>query len=301
MPPVKQLLRRILPRGLRNVLRAPGKSLRWGWHRLRFALGARQTVAIRPGWSLVCHPLAYRHSYVAQQTDPEQVAEFDAFLAACTPGMTLLDIGAHFGLFSLAALHHGGPEARALAVDASPTAVEMVRVQAALNGVADRLQVVQACVCDQPAGVRGMVAVGVLADGYFAAPAEHHTARDLTSVRVVTLDQLVDRGGFRPSHIKIDVEGFEGQVLKGGEKVLTGCPAPLLFLELHNRLIRERGEDPAEVLGLLDRFGYTLCDPAGAPLGRHTLLARPLVRVSARRARETAGCRYALPPAEVNP
>ena len=152
-------------------------------------MGARNTVELRPGWSLLCHPLAYHHSYHAQREDPAQVAEFDGFLAKCTPGMILFDLGAHFGLFSLAALHYGGPTARAVAVDASPTAVRMTRIQARLNGVQDRLSVVQACVCDVP-GVRDMVAVGVLADGYFACPDRDHPPRDRTTIPATTLDDL---------------------------------------------------------------------------------------------------------------
>ena len=87
----------------------------------------------------------------------------------CTPGMVLFDLGAHFGLFSLAALHYGGANAQAVAIDASPVAERLIRIQAALNGVAERVTVIRACVCEH-SGVRDMVAVGVLADGYFSAP-----------------------------------------------------------------------------------------------------------------------------------
>jgi FkbM family methyltransferase len=277
---LKRIARAVLPRSMRNWLRAPRKSLAWAWHWARFRLGTRQRVEIRPGWSLTCHPLAYGHAYHAQCDDPEQAAEFDSFVAACRPGMVLFDLGAHFGLFSLAALHYGGPTARAVAVDASPTAVDMVHMQARLNGVSERLEVIRACVCDR-IGIEPMVAAGVLADGYFIAPEAGHTTGELTPTPATTLDQLVMRCGLEPTHIKIDVEGFEGEVLRGGQAVLGKRTGPMLFLELHVQILRQRGLDPAGVLGQLDELGYMPQDGNGAPLDRAAALARPVVRLVA--------------------
>jgi hypothetical protein len=36
---------------------------------------------LRPGWFLVHHPSAFRFAYFAQQNDPDQVTEFDGFVA----------------------------------------------------------------------------------------------------------------------------------------------------------------------------------------------------------------------------
>jgi FkbM family methyltransferase len=281
MGAIKHLARAVVPRGVRNWLRSPRKSLTWAWGQTRYLLGGRQVVELRPGWRLVCHPLAYRHSYFAQNEDPAQAEEFDSFLGNCRPGMIFFDVGAHFGLFALAALHYGGRDARAVAVDASPTAAHMIAAQARLNGVEGRLQIVRACVCEEE-GVRGMVAVGVTADGYFTSPDRDHTGREVTLTPATTLDALAERIGLRPTHVKIDVEGFEAAVLRGGRALLGSAGAPLLFLELHNELMRQRGEDPSAVLDLLGDLGYRTFAPAGAPAGRDALLARPLVRLVAR-------------------
>jgi FkbM family methyltransferase len=270
-------VRAVVPRGLRNWIRAPGKSLGWGWQQARFLLGRRDLLEIRPGLRLVSHPLAYRHSYFAQTEDAEQAAEFDSFIAHCTPGMVLFDLGAHFGLFSLAALHYGGLGARAVAVDASPTATRMIRTQARLNGVADRLYVVCACVCDR-VGTRDMVAIGPLADGYFTPPTSETPASEVTATPAVTLDGLVEQTGLRPTHVKIDVEGFEESVLRGGQRLLDGPGAPLLFLELHSELIRAQGREPGSVLTVLDQLHYRPFDVGGAPADPALLLSRPLVR-----------------------
>jgi FkbM family methyltransferase len=277
---VKPIARAVMPRPLRNWLRSPSRSIEWSWQHTRFLLGQREVVEIRPGLRLVCHPLAYRHSYRAQCEDPEQVAEFDCFIARCTPGMILFDVGAHFGLFALAALHYGGPTARAVAIDVSPTAVGMIVTQARLNGVSRRLQVVCGCVCDGT-GTRDMVAVGPLADGYYTPPTPITPSTEMTSTMAVTLDGLVDETGLWPSHVKIDVEGAEAAVLQGGQRLLTGPRPPILFIELHNALIREQGGDPREVPARLHEAGYSAFGLDGAPVSAAELLATSLVRFAA--------------------
>ena len=73
--------------------------------------------------------------------------------------------------------------------------------------------------------------------------------------------------GVTPTHLKIDVEGDEGSVLDGARQTLTaGGRRPTVFLELHNGIIRARGEAPACVLETFGTWGYRLEAPGGAPL-----------------------------------
>jgi len=236
---------------------------------------------MRPGWSIACHPVAYRVGYSVQLTDEEQGAELDAFIAECRPGMVLFDAGAHFGVFTLAALHYGGPTARAVAVDPSDTARRIMQIQFRRNGVEDRVRLVKACVGDR-VGAQPMVAVGVIATGYYVAPSAHHSGRELTVCEVTTLDEIVRRFELRPTHIKIDVEGAEAAALRGGAGVLSSTSPPLLFIELHNDLIRSAGGDPSEVLSLLRDLRYEPSATDGRPLDRIALPDRGVVRLIAR-------------------
>jgi hypothetical protein len=55
--------------------------------------------------------------------------------------------------------------------------------------------------------------------------------------------------------LKIDVEGYEEEVLLGAEECINAY-RPIIFLELHAELIRRRGRDPKRVVGTLKRLGY---------------------------------------------
>lgn len=278
----KKYVRSIVPRGVRNWLRMPTRSVEWLWDEFKHAAGFNETVEMRRDFSLVCHPGAYNFAYHLQHTDAEQVIEFEDFIAYAIPGMVLFDIGAHFGLFSLAALHYGGQQAVAIAVDPSPAATRMVKIQASLNNVSDRLHVLKASVGDH-VGSQRMVDVGVMASGYYVAPELDHTASETTLTDLVTLDDLVDRYDLKPTHLKIDVEGDEFAVLRGGRKMLSESDAPLVFLELHNQIVTQRGGDPNEPLNLLKLYGYDVIY-GDRSIENSDLAEKEIMRVIARKA-----------------
>jgi len=274
-------VRRLLPRSLRNWVRAPHKTLRWASDAVLHAVGADRTLDLAPDWRLRCHPTAYRAIRSSQLDDPAQSAELAEFMACCEPGMVLFDLGAHFGVFSLAALHYGGVKARAFAVEPSPPAARIMQIQADLNTAGGRLDVIQAAAAEAP-GAQDMLAAGVIADGFFMAATGDRPERDLTRVRTVSIDSLTENTGVRPTHLKIDVEGFEAAALRGGRATLTADDRPVVFLELHVQMVRDRGGDPAEVLDLLAHYGYGEFALDGAPATHEQLLEAPITRLVAR-------------------
>ncbi len=277
----KRLVRALLPRTVRGWVRHPLEAVRWATADLRACCGWTATLSLRPGWVIRSHPGAYRSAYHAQQSDPEQVAEFDQFVSRCSPGMVLFDLGAHFGLFSLAVLHYGGPTARAVAVDPSPLAARVVGYQGRVNGLGERLRVIRAA-AGEAAGSQGMVSAGIGSAGYFVRPDADHPPSEQVRVDTVTIDQLTAESG-PPTHVKVDVEGFELGVLRGGEATLRGANPPHLFLELHAAMIRSAGGDPRACLSLLRGWGFELFGVSGQPVTDEHLLAPPLTRLYAAR------------------
>lgn len=278
---LKSVIRSTVPRPLRNWLRSPSRSTLWLWDASRFYLGTTKRLHFPPSWSLICHPHAYRVAYEAQIADPEQREEFENFLLQCSDRMFLLDIGAHFGMFSLAAAHFGG---KAVAIDPSPIATRMIARQSALNGLSDSIRIVQAAVSDE-AGAVEMISSGVFSDGYFKI-IRGRPKSELTRTEAVTIDQLVSQYG-PPTHIKIDVEGQEAAVLRGGRTALDEF-SPILFLELHNEMVIAEGDDPNLALNELTQLGYETFAIKGNSLGRDVILQQPIIRIVAARATRNA-------------
>lgn len=272
----KSVVRAVVPRTARNWLRSPSRSLEWLWDSARYSLGVKETLEVFPGWSLVCHPHARKIFQQSQIADPEQAAEFRNFILHCSSSMFLYDVGAHYGIFSLAAAHFGG---RAIAVDPSPTAARMISTHVVLNDCADSVQVICAAANDTNGAIRLLYA-GVFSEGYFTAADERHK-RDLTKIQAIAIDEIARQCG-PPTHMKIDVEGHEASVLRGAENTLRNY-SPLLFLELHNEIINSTGGDPRASLEFLSEVNYETLALDGKPIGRSAILDQAIIRITARR------------------
>jgi FkbM family methyltransferase len=80
----------------------------------------------------------------------------------------------------------------------------------------------------------------------------HYEAEE---IRITTLDEDIRENGLpAPDFIKIDVEGLEGEVLRGARETLANRPA--LFLEMHGETMNEKRRKCAEVVAILEQAGY---------------------------------------------
>jgi FkbM family methyltransferase len=187
------------------------------------------------------------------------------------PGMTVYDIGADLGFFSLVAARFTGPAGRVESFEAVPASAAAVRANARLNGFADRIAIHNVAVSDR-AG-RGTVLIPGEHSWAHLADRGRQDAHRYTAVEIdtVILDDEIDAGRLPPPDvIKLDVEGSEIAVLEGLARTLRARPVAIIC-ELH--------ETNAEVLTLLAEAGYQAENLDGtAPIaqaGAVHLLARP--------------------------
>jgi len=172
------------------------------------------------------------------------------------PGDVVWDIGANVGVFSFAAARAAGPGGSVVAVEADTWLVDLLRRSCAIQPPCNAaVQVITAAVAEKM-GLRefliasrsrasnalsghGSTQIGVIA--------ERHT------VVTISLDWLAHRLP-PPQVLKIDVEGAELEVLKGGLDVL-GTAKPIVLCEVAN-------EHSDEITALLRGLGYLLYDGA---------------------------------------
>src|SRR5438046_1907747 len=109
---------------------------------MQFRMGKSSSLYIRPEWSVRCHPICVP-DFGVFHVDPAQQAEMNDFVSQCRPEMRFLDVGAHWGIFTLASLRYGGSNARAVCVEPSPDAASILRQNLFLNGIVEEVEVVQ--------------------------------------------------------------------------------------------------------------------------------------------------------------
>jgi FkbM family methyltransferase len=245
-----ELIRRMIPRPIRNTLRRPRAAAWRTLAKLRFAFGGRKVVQVRSDWAVKCHPIC-EPEFAVFQNDPEQKRELEDFVSRCAPAMRLLDVGAHWGFFSLAAVRYGGPNANVVAVEASPAAAQVLQHNLVANSAA-QVRIVNSAAGERTASVE-MLTTGAGGADYYVVPATPRP--DTTTVQQIALDDLCRNSHFAPTHLKVDVEGYEEEVLRGAEWILESFK-PTVFLELHGPLILKRGHAPEPVIEILSRKGY---------------------------------------------
>ena len=133
-------------------------------------------------------------------------------LHALRPGDLFVDIGANVGSYSMLG---GATGAHCLSIEPIPSTFSWLTQNIAINALGDRVRALNLGLGRSEGRLRftgGLDTVNhVLADG--------EAADHFIEVLVRTLDSVVD--GASPALIKMDVEGFETEVLAGAEQTLA--------------------------------------------------------------------------------
>lgn len=153
---------------------------------------------------------------------------YEAYMQFRGAGGVLLDVGAndglHSGLFSVAGWE-------CVAFEPQPECVAYIRRIAALNGFA-KLTVEQCAVGEHEASTADFY---VSERSWFSSldrgNVERFEPAEKISVKIVTLDTFCEQHEVTPTCIKIDAEGHELHVLRGGVGVLARSK-PDLFVEV---------------------------------------------------------------------
>ena len=228
-------------------------------------------------------PLKRKSDLAYYTTSFEGRAEFAALgQAAFKRGGVLFDIGAHCGLIS--ALWCGARiDNRVFCFEPSPVLLQHLFEIRELNGFAHRMNINQAAIGESP-GTTSMLIDPV--GGFVQSRRFDHTmwsAPKSIDVAVETIESASARLGVVPDFIKLDIEGYEYEAIKGSISFLT-THRPTLFLELHLNYLEQRKLSAKSVVDLLRQCGYSFftyrgaevaaADVYGSPLGNFHCVAR---------------------------
>ncbi len=233
-------------------------------HRLLPGSDGPVWVTMRGGWQieLDLRVQPERYPYWTGAYDDEYV-----LLGAdtLTDGAIAVDVGANVGLFTiplaLAARRSG---ARVIAFEPLQVNVERLRRSLAANGLQDVVTILPFALGAAPGTLRLAPEAGTLG-GNAGRAAEG------IDVEVRTLDQLdeLDELG-HCTFVKIDVEGGELDVLRGGEQFLRRT-RPRIVLELNRPWMSVVGWTVDDLRELGARWGYTVDAPEAGTIELATL------------------------------
>ena len=174
---------------------------------------------------------------------------------AVRSGDVVWDIGANEGFYTELFCRWVGPQGRVVAIEPNPQAIAITRnrleryPQASFENLA-----LGSCEETAVLAVQTGSTVGFL----HYDPNVHRPELKEIPVKVTTGDKLSERLQTAPNVLKIDVEGFEEDVLSGLEKTLSSPSARVILIEVHFQLLESRGQAiaPVRMEKSLEKKGY---------------------------------------------
>jgi FkbM family methyltransferase len=174
------------------------------------------------------------------------------------PGMTVLDVGANLGYYSLEVSALVGPKGRVVAFEPQQQMVSEILANVKRNNL-QNITVCPIALCDETGEktfcfpVLGDEAMGSLKCNGRA------TILRTATVRCSTLDKILPELGVeKVDLVKLDVEGAELSVLEGGLGLFTGVHRPIVLFEANEENCAPFGHTVYDLLCRFNQLGYTL-------------------------------------------
>ena len=170
------------------------------------------------------------------------------------PGDVIYDVGANIGDYTEKFAKCVGASGNVVAFEPSPAAAAKIKLRCQ---VYSQVHVLQIALADQNTTMA--LNLGESSDSPVNTLAIENVRGKSIDVAVARADSLVISENLRkPNLIKIDVEGFEPEVIAGFGDLLLDKTLRAIFLEVHFRILDARGKRhaPAQIVALLRDKGF---------------------------------------------
>lgn len=244
---------------------------------LLHSFSANVVTSYNQGRNSIIPPLDGILKSVLVQGEYSEVADIAFARAVVDADDVIFDVGANIGFYTIvfAELVRNGQGA-VYAFEPTPSTFTLLERNCALNGFSkDKVILDSHALLDSP-GRRllhcyeevGHEEVSSAGWNTFGVPGfRDSSGREIPTrpvwVDVTTVDQVVSRHGLPGVNVmKIDAEGAEYLVLKGGSRTLARCAAAddfLIMIELEPKHLQSMGSTVAEVANMLKDYGMTIC------------------------------------------
>jgi FkbM family methyltransferase len=179
-------------------------------------------------------------------------AEASWYRAVIEPGDTVIEVGAHIGVFTTLFASLAGPSGRVIAFEPDPASAALLRRNVERNGY--DVQVHQIATGSAPGRTRFYRNKQNTGDNRLFGDRAEDTGFE---VEVARLDDVLT-GVDRIDVLKLDVQGAEPLVLAGMSEILRDRPPRRILTEFWPYGITNLGGEARAYLGALLDAGYTL-------------------------------------------
>lgn len=187
-------------------------------------------------------------------------AELDFLESTLENGATFIDVGANIGEFTVPAAARVGTAGKVLAFEPSGEVRKRLQESLLANGLSNT-DVLPFALGEQEGELELFTSLDKETfhgkhEGLYTAYPDSYRNVSAGSARVSRLDKIIEERKITSVDlIKIDVEGGEWSVLKGGTKTLRRFQ-PMLIIELNEMTFQNAGYSTTQLLTWLENVGY---------------------------------------------
>ena len=185
-----------------------------------------------------------------------------ALASLIQPGAVVLDIGANIGAHTLPLARLVGPSGKVYAFEPTQYAFGKLKKNLALNpALVNRVVAEQLRLTNSGGDDAGEIYSSWKVVGQEPRHKKHlGIPKSTQGARSATLNEYCENAGIQKvDFIKLDVDGFEVEVIKGSVSTLRQF-RPAICLELSPYVLTERGTSAEELVSLLRECDYQLVD-----------------------------------------
>jgi FkbM family methyltransferase len=182
--------------------------------------------------------------------------ETSLVLTLLRPGDVFIDVGANLGYYSVVAASVVGAQGAVFAFEPDPHNCRLLRANVELNGLEDRISVVEAALSDATGAGELFLSVDNLGDHQVYAGTE---SRSSVPIDLVQGGEYLAGRVQRMDLLKVDTQGAEFQVMTGLMPLLASlAQPPRIIIELTPHSLREAGASGRALVELLATLGQPL-------------------------------------------
>jgi FkbM family methyltransferase len=221
-----------------------GKARNFEW-----SVGNESTFLLKSDFEDDYFELSYTKTFGAYE--PETLAAWEEITK---DKKFVLDVGAYTGVFSLIASRDGGAH-RCMAFEPNPVSYGKLVENVNINNAADRVQTINKGVGENAGSISLVVPAlrtGSSAVQFITSKINRNTEewKEIGSIQIDTIDSALSEERNPVDAMKIDVEGYELNVLKGATECLKR-DKPIILLECLSFFELE------QISNFLRPFGYS--------------------------------------------
>jgi FkbM family methyltransferase len=173
-------------------------------------------------------------------------------------GMVVFEMGANIGYYLLISAELVGRTGKVIAFEPSKINLNILKINTLLNSLEDRVEI-------YPYGVGSknerrpfyIMSKGNTCSFINRGSDSSTEHKDVMDVEIIAIDDFCREHQLRFDFFRMDVEGFEYEILTGMRETLSREDGPRrCFIEIHSKLLKEMNQSATSCINLLKSFGF---------------------------------------------